>query len=99
MWQRFFWGQTEWTQQAAWTATVELLLLSHADVFVGKFTSNLFRAAYALRAAHCDCAPLFASLDAPTCFDYGRRSGRNWEFPHSNATSRVRAKNDTTFEC
>ena len=67
--------------------------------FVGKFSSNLFRAAYSLRAAHCDCAPLFASLDAPTCFDYGRRAGRNWEFPTANASIGQRDKADATFEC
>jgi hypothetical protein len=99
VWQRFFWGQTDWTQQAAWTATVEMLLLGHADVLIGKFSSNLFRAAYALRAAQCDCAPLFSSLDAPTCFDYGVRSGRNWEFPVLNASVRERERTDATFQC
>ena len=85
------------TMQQAWDATLELLLLAHADVFVGKFSSNLFRAAYSLRAAQCDCAPVFASLDAPTCFDFGRRAGRNWEFPVANASDRT--PSDATFEC
>ena len=82
-------------------ASVELLLLAHADAFVGKFTSNFFRAAYALRAAQCDCAPLFSSLDAPPCFDFGVRAGRNWEFPVENrvATKTVRLPNSSTFEC
>ena len=99
VWQRHFWGQTDWTQHMAWTATVEMLLLAHADLFIGKFTSNIFRAAYALRAAQCDCAPLFASLDAPMCFDYGVRSGRNWEFPLVNVSLGVRDRADATFQC
>ena len=99
VWQRFFWGQTAWTMGQAWDATTELFLLSHADIFVGKFTSNLFRAAYALRAAQCDCAPLFASLDAPTCFDYGIRAGRNWEFPMANESLTRRGVSDATYEC
>lgn len=98
VWQRFFWGQTEWTQQQAFDATVELQLLARADAFVGKFTSNLFRAAYALRAAHCNCAPAFISLDAPWCFDYGLKEGRNWEFPVQNA-SIGRHSTDALFEC
>ena len=43
------------------------------------------------------CA-FFASLDAPMCFDYGVRAGRNWEFPVPNA-SVPRAAADATFEC
>ena len=35
VWQRHFWGQTDWTQHMAWTATVEMLLLAHADLFIG----------------------------------------------------------------
>ena len=93
------WGQTDWTQHMAWTATVEMLLLAHADLFIGKFTSNIFRAAYALRAAQCDCAPPFASLDAPMCFDYGVRSGRNWEFSLVNVSLGARDRADATFQC
>ena len=77
-------------------ALVDLLLMSEGTGFVGKFTSNIFRAAYSLRAAQCDCAPLFASLDAPMCFDYGVRAGRNWEFPVVNATLGVRDRADAT---
>ena len=100
IWQRFFWGQTDWTQAMAWAATIEMLLLAHSDIFIGKFTSNMFRAAYALRAAQCDCAPLFASLDAPMCFDYGVSGGRNWEFPIANRSSGgLRDRTDATFQC
>jgi len=95
---RFFWGQSEWTQQQAFDATLEALLLARADAFVGKFSSNLFRAAFSLRAAHCDCQPAFISLDAPWCFDYGLREGRNWEFPMLNA-SLGRLRTDALFEC
>ena len=98
VWQRYFWGQTDWTQQQAFDATLEALLLARADAFVGKFSSNLFRAAYSLRAAHCDCAPAFTSLDAPWCFDYGLREGRNWEFPVLNQTT-GRDRMDALFEC
>ena len=95
---RFFWGQSDWTQQQAFDATLEALLLARADAFVGKLSSNLFRAAFSLRAAHCDCQPAFISLDAPWCFDYGLREGRNWEFPMLNA-SLGRLRTDALFEC
>ncbi len=98
IWMRFYWKQTEWSQRVAWEATVDMLLLARCDAFVGKFSSNFFRAAYALRAAECDCAPPFASLDAPWCFDYGLRQGRNWEFPWINA-SQPRGRDDALFEC
>ena len=62
-------------------SSVDMLLLSHASMFVGKFSSNFFRAAYALHAARCECAAPFVSLDAPWCFDYGLAEGRNWDFP------------------
>ena len=74
------------------------MLLAKSDAFVGKFSSNLFRAAVSLRAAQCDCIPAFVSLDAPWCFDYGLREGRNWEFPVFNATA-GRQASDALFEC
>ena len=46
-----------------------------------QFSSNLFRTAYELHAARCECAAPFVSLDAPWCFDHGTRAGANWEFP------------------
>ena len=64
-------------RMAAWEATIELMLLARCDALVGKYTSNLFRNAYALRAASCDCAVPFVSLDATWCFDYGQQSGIN----------------------
>jgi len=84
IWNFFMWGNTEWTQRQAMHATVDLLLLARAHVFVGKFTSNFFRAAYALHSAACDCSAPYVSLDAPWCFDFGLEEGRNWEFPIIN---------------
>ena len=79
-------------------ATVDAMLLSRADILVGKFTSNLFRTAYSLAAARCDCVVPFVSLDAPWCFDYGQRVGANWEFPASgDALGKTRA--DNKFWC
>ena len=72
-------GLAERSFREAWEATVDMMLLSECDGFVGKFTSNFFRNAYSLKAAACDCAPPFVSLDAPWCFDYGLRVGFN---PH-----------------
>ena len=66
------------------------------DAFVGKFTSTLFRTAYALHAASCECAAPFVSLDAPWCFDYGLRKGANWEFPIANDDGAVQ---DNRFWC
>ena len=39
----------------AWMASLDMLLLARCNAFVGKFTSTLFRTAYALHAAECDC--------------------------------------------
>ena len=55
--------------------TVDVMLLAQSDGFVGKFSSNLFRSAFELRAAECDCAPPFVSLDHPWCFDWGVHAG------------------------
>ena len=35
--------------------------LASCDLFVGKFTSSLFRLSYELHAAECDCAAPFIS--------------------------------------
>ena len=58
------------------------LLLARCDVLVGKFSSGLFRAAYALASARRGGAlPPFISLDAPWCADYGVPAGYNDNFP------------------
>ena len=67
-------------------------MLAHGDIFIGKFSSNLFRAAYSLRAASCDCAPPFVSLDAPMCFDFGMSAGRNWEVRGMSARTQARER-------
>eukprot|EP00966_Prymnesium_polylepis_P117498 2716046-Prymnesium_polylepis.2 len=54
-----------------------MFLLAQCDYFVGKFTSNFFRIAYELKAAQCDCAPPFVSLDAPWCFDFAAEIGKS----------------------
>ena len=50
--------------------TLDVYMLSQCDLFVGKFSSNFFRAAYELKAASCDCAAPFESLDHAWCFDW-----------------------------
>jgi len=70
------------TQQHALWGAVDALLLARCDVLVGKFSSGLFRAAYALAAARRGGGlPPFVSLDAPWCADYGVPSGYNEQFP------------------
>ena len=70
-------GRVDDNRQVAWEATLDAYLLSFCDVLIGKHTSNLFRVAYELKAARCDCAPPFVSLDAPWCFDWGVFAGRS----------------------
>ena len=82
---------------SAFDATVDVMLLAKADILVGKFTSNLFRAAYAMASARCDCIVPFISLDAPWCFDYGRRVGANWDFPVDGGANH--SKSDNRFYC
>ena len=91
-------GHTMQNEEGARMASVVALMLSRCDLFVGKFTSNFFRAAYSLAAARCDCVVPFVSLDAPWCFDYGQRVGTNWEFPApADGTGETRA--DNKFWC
>jgi len=91
-------GETYLTQREVHLATLDMLLLSKCDMFVGKFTSNFFRTAYALKAAECDCAVPFVSLDAPWCFDYGVKAGSNFDFPLANPFSDQGA-GDNRFWC
>jgi len=55
---------------------MDLALLGSGDAFVGKFTSNIDRIAYALQYANAKTYTPYVSLDAPWCFDFGVRSGR-----------------------
>jgi len=86
VWAFYKWGKTDWTHGQAVDAIVDMLLLSRAHSFVGKFSSNFFRAAYSVHNAACDCIAPFISLDAPWCFDFGVEEGKNWEFPLINTS-------------
>ena len=68
-------GATHLSEDEAWLATIDTMLLSRCHILVGQMTSTLFRSAISLRAARCDCAAPYVSLDAPFCSDYGLRSG------------------------
>ena len=80
-------------EETARLASVSSMLLSKCDMFVGKFSSNIFRLAYELKAADCNCAVPFASLDASWCFDYAMVAGKS-EFLDSSGNL-VR----TSFPC
>ena len=71
IWRRMFWHQTDATERDVKVTLVDVKLLSMCDYFVGKFSSNLFRLAYSLSSADCDCIKPYVSLDVPWCFDYG----------------------------
>ena len=77
------------TEHDALTAAVDALLLSRCDILVGKFSSGLFRAAYALAAARrAGGLPPFVSLDAPWCADYAVPAGFNDNFPRREREGR-----------
>ena len=78
-------GRTSQNMRLASVLSLDVMLLSKCDIFVGKHTSNFFRTAYELHAASCDCAAPFESLDAPWCFD--------WLVPAGDGV------NGTAFEC
>ena len=62
----------------AMNAALDMALLARADAFVGKFTSNMDRAVYALMSAlRGGCLPPYVSLDSAWCFDFGVASGYN----------------------
>lgn len=54
----------------------DIHLLSDVDGFIGKFTSNVDRIAYALNVGRRGCAVPFVSLDAFWCNDYGMEKGK-----------------------
>jgi hypothetical protein len=56
-------------------ALVDLLLMSEGTGFVGKFTSNLDRIAYALMAAKGGGYYPLVSLDSKWCADWGAKAG------------------------
>ncbi|KAK7231099.1 hypothetical protein SO694_000761110 [Aureococcus anophagefferens] len=61
-----------WTEYYGFAA--DLLLLARCDGFVGKFTSNLSRLAFALMAARKRCMVPYVSLDSFFCAGGGGRS-------------------------
>lgn len=56
---------------------VDLFLLADADGFVGKFTSNFDRMAYALGVGQSGCATPFVSLDSVWCNNFGGETGKS----------------------
>lgn len=62
---------------AAESVVDDLEILAGCDAFVGKFTSNLDRVAYALIAARSSCLKPFVSLDSLWCHDWSSRAGRS----------------------
>ena len=56
---------------------VDMMLLAETDVLVGKFTSNLFRSAFELRAGRRGCVPPIVSMDAAWCFGPDHVGGEN----------------------
>lgn len=63
-----------WTEYYGFT--VDLNLLAACDGFVGKFTSNLARIAFALMAARHQCMLPYVSLDSYYC---AGRAGRSFD--------------------
>ncbi|KAJ8600091.1 hypothetical protein CTAYLR_003441 [Chrysophaeum taylorii] len=55
----------------------DIALLARSDAFVGKFTSNVDRIAYALLAARSNCLKPFVSLDSLWCHDWSNPVGRS----------------------
>lgn len=56
---------------------IDIFLLSEGDIFVGKFTSNVDRIAYALMTVRKSGLAPYLSLDSPWCFDWGVKSGKS----------------------
>ena len=57
----------------------DLHLLSEADAFVGKYSSNIDRIAIALSYGNKQCAVPFTSIDSPWCTNFGWGIGRNFQ--------------------
>ena len=71
-------GEKNWRNtQAARHTTVDAMLLARCDLFVGQFSSNVFRLAYEMKTSSCDCVAPYASLDSKWCFDWALRSATN----------------------
>lgn len=77
----------EASHREASLAAIDAHLLARTHLLVGKFTSSLFRLAYALAAAHRQALIPFLSLDAPWCSDHGILAGYNDEFPQREGST------------
>lgn len=56
-------------------ALIDWTLLAEGDAFVGKFTSNFDRIAFALLTARQNGLVPYVSLDSNWCGDWGRKAG------------------------
>ncbi|KAL7545460.1 hypothetical protein ACHAWF_008809 [Thalassiosira exigua] len=56
---------------------LDIFLLAEGDIFIGKFTSNVDRIAYALMTFRKTSLSPYLSLDSPFCFDWGVKSGKS----------------------
>lgn len=54
---------------------IDIFLLAEGDVFVGKFTSNIDRIAFALMCINRGGLVPYISLDISWCFDWGQYAG------------------------
>ena len=55
----------------------DIALLARCDAFIGKFTSNVDRIAFAILVAQAGCLKPFVSLDAVWCHDHSNRVGNS----------------------
>jgi hypothetical protein len=55
---------------------IDIMLLSEGDAFVGKFSSNIDRIAFALLSAKKKGLSPYTSLDSKWCFDFGQQAGQ-----------------------
>ena len=54
---------------------LDLILMSECDAFVGKFTSNMDRIAFALMTSRINGMAPYVSLDSKWCADWGNPAG------------------------
>uniref|UniRef100_A0A7S0CYC4 GT23 domain-containing protein n=2 Tax=Amorphochlora amoebiformis TaxID=1561963 RepID=A0A7S0CYC4_9EUKA len=58
-------------------ASIDTILLSKADILIGKFSGNMDRLAYSLQFARLGAYPPYISLDNSWCYDFGVQSRPN----------------------
>ena len=69
--------------ELAESTLIDIFLLSQGDYFVGKFTSNIDRIAYARMCGVKGGLVPYISLDSVWCFDFGVKSGNSTYGPFS----------------